>query len=176
MKIPVTTLVVSSKNSPEYTKKFIENYLKRLEDQKDKLKIFQELAPAGFRVIEVYGTSDKDMELDIESEEDIILFRETTQILLKNKGLESVYAKYFKRYWFDKLIDQLLIRGFVQSKISISMGLKSRMYLSCKLDYDQLTLSIAEYWNNVTGNKKLKELKERERLAKKQFHALITAP
>ena len=94
---------------------------------------------------------------------------------LKNKGLETVYAKYFKRYWFDKLIDQLLIRGFVLSKITLVMGLKSRIYLSCKLDYDQLPVAIADYWDNVTGNKKLKELKDQERLAKKLFHySLLT--
>ncbi|AMR34253.1 hypothetical protein A0256_23770 [Mucilaginibacter sp. PAMC 26640] len=95
---------------------------------------------------------------------------------LKNKEIEKVYVKYLKRYWFDKLIYQLLQRGFVKSKLSLTFGVKSRMYLSCKLNYEQLTVEIADYWNNVTGNKKLKELKEKERSAKKQFFALITAP
>jgi hypothetical protein len=98
------------------------------------------------------------------------------QDFLKNKKLKAVHAKYFKRYWFKKLIDQLLVRGFVKSKISTSMGLKSRMYLSCILDYDELPLAIAAFWNNMTGTKKLKELKVKEKMALKQIKALITSP
>lgn len=98
------------------------------------------------------------------------------QDFLKNKELKKIYDQYIKRYWFDKLIAELLKRGFVKSKMTLAMGLKSRIYLSCKLDYDQLPAAIADYWNAFTGNKKLKELKAQEQLAIKQFRLLITAP
>ena len=95
---------------------------------------------------------------------------------LKNKDLKAIFDKYSKRYWFDKLIGELLTRGFVRSKMTLKLGFKSRMFLSCKLDYSQLPVKIAECWEKVKGTKKLKSIKEEEKLAIKQFKSLITAP
>ncbi|WP_295652247.1 hypothetical protein [uncultured Mucilaginibacter sp.] len=98
------------------------------------------------------------------------------QEFLKNNDLKQIHAKYIKRYWFDKLIDELLKRGFVRSKMPIRFGRKSRICISCKLNPRELAFAVADYWLKTTGEKKLKEIKEQEREAKKLFHQLITAP
>lgn len=95
---------------------------------------------------------------------------------LKIKELKVIHDKYMKRYWFDKLIAELLKRGFLQSKMALKIGLKSRIYLSCKLDYNELPSAIATHWKALKGNNKLKDLKDKEREAMRQFRALITAP
>jgi hypothetical protein len=98
------------------------------------------------------------------------------QDFLKNKSLKTIYDQYSKRYWFDELIQDLLKRSFIKSKMPFKYGFKSRMYLSCKLDYEQLPVAISNYINHAKGNAKLKLHKEQEKLAIEQCRRLITAP
>jgi len=98
------------------------------------------------------------------------------QDFLKDKTLKTIFDKYSKRYWFDKLINELRIRDFIRSKITLKFGFKSRMYLSCKLDSNQLSSKLAENWNRNKGNTKLKLLKAEEKSAIQLFKKLTTAP
>jgi hypothetical protein len=77
---------------------------------------------------------------------------------LKNKTLKSIYDKYSKRYWFDKLIKDLFDRDFLQSKI----GLKRKIYLSTTLNFDELGVEIAKML-------KSKDLKNKEKQAKEKL-------
>ena len=106
----------------------------------------------------------------------ILLIKILSKDFIKDKTLNTIFDKYSKRYWFDKLINELRIRDFIRSKITLKFGFKSRMYLSCKLDSNQLSSKLAENWNRNKGNTKLKLLKAEEKSAIQLFKKLTTAP
>lgn len=77
---------------------------------------------------------------------------------LKDKQLKNIYDKYSKRYAFDKLIERLVSRGFIQSKISLGRSI----YLSTKYDMPQLQEAIIE-------KRRKKDFKRQEAEARKNI-------
>ncbi|MDD4636499.1 MAG: hypothetical protein PHI48_00230 [Bacteroidales bacterium] len=85
--------------------------------------------------------------------------------VLKDEYTKTVYDKYSKRYHFEKLLDELVARGFIQSKI----GWNRRTYVSCKLDYTQLADSIKKAYDEKGMRSKIRSNKEKEAEAKMQL-------
>ena len=77
---------------------------------------------------------------------------------LKDKTLKKIYDKYFNRYWFDKLLNELLSRNFLKSKL----GFKRKIYLSTKYDFNELPIEVAKLI-------KSKDMKSKEKQAKKEL-------
>lgn len=83
--------------------------------------------------------------------------KEALQEACKNKVLKDIYDKYFKRYWSDKLLNELQLKGFIKSKI----GIYRRIWISTQLDYQQLEAAIINHRNSIDIKKKEKEAKNR---------------
>jgi len=80
----------------------------------------------------------------------------------QQKELKEVYEKYSKRYPMDKLIEALVRRKFIQSKISYGR----KIYFSTKLNMQELTEAIIE-------NRKKRGFNKQEREARQQITAAI---
>ena len=65
--------------------------------------------------------------------------------IIKSPAVKAIYDRYTKRYHFDKLIIELQKRHFISAKIGMTIGVKSRLFISCHLAYDLLPLAIAKY-------------------------------
>lgn len=85
--------------------------------------------------------------------------------VLKDEFTKAMYDKYSKRYQFEKLLDELVARGFIQSKI----GWNRRTYVSCKLDYTQLTNAIKDAYDKKGMGSKIKSNKKKEGEAKREL-------
>ena len=85
--------------------------------------------------------------------------------VLKDEYTKTVYDKYSKRYQFEKLLDELVARGFIQSKI----GWNRRTYVSCKLDYTQLTNAIKDAYDKKGMGSKIRSNKKKEGEAKREL-------
>lgn len=83
--------------------------------------------------------------------------KEALQEACKNKALKAIYSKYINRYWSDKLLKELQMKGFIKSKI----GIFRRLCISTQLDYQQLEESIINYKNSNDIKRKERESKER---------------
>ncbi|MGE0089437.1 MAG: hypothetical protein AB7S50_08200 [Bacteroidales bacterium] len=82
--------------------------------------------------------------------------KEALEYALKTKELKELYSKYINRYWFDKLITELLTRNFLSSKI----GFKRKIYLSTVYNYENLAFEISKFL-------KERDQKRQEKQAKK---------
>jgi hypothetical protein len=78
--------------------------------------------------------------------------KEALQEAIKNKSLKAIYAKYINRYWIDKLLNELLIKNFISSKV----GFKRKLYISTTLNNSELALEVATFI-------KLKDAKTQEK-------------
>jgi hypothetical protein len=77
------------------------------------------------------------------------------EFALKDKLLKEIYSKYINRYWFDKLIGELLIKNFLSSKI----GFNRKIFLSTIYNYETLAFEISKFI-------KERDLKRQEKQAK----------
>ena len=78
--------------------------------------------------------------------------KEALQEAIKNKSLNAIYAKYINRYWIDKLLNELLIKNFISSKV----GFKRKLYISTTMNNNELALDVATFI-------KLKDAKTQEK-------------
>lgn len=85
--------------------------------------------------------------------------------VLKDEYTKAVYDKYSKRYQFEKLLDELVARGFIQSKI----GWNRRTYVSCKLDYTQLANAIKKAYDEKGLRSRIRSNKQKEAEAKREL-------
>lgn len=84
---------------------------------------------------------------------------------LKDKRLREVYDKYSRRYQMEKILNELVARSFVSSKL----GYNRRTYVSCKLDYDQLSSRIIKEVKEKSINHTIKTNKIKELEMKKKI-------
>jgi len=93
--------------------------------------------------------------------------KEALELALKDKNLKAIYSKYILRYWFDKLVGELLTRNFLSAKI----GFKRKIYVSTILDFQTLAVEIANFL-------KQRDLKKQEKQAKEiiEQHLYNAAP
>jgi len=84
---------------------------------------------------------------------------------LKNKALKELYNKYINRYWADKLLNELFIKGFIKSKV----GYKRKIYLSTSLDSIELAKEVADFLK--TKNAKSQEKETRNLIEQHLYNA-----
>ena len=79
--------------------------------------------------------------------------------ILKDKKVKAIYQKYNVRYWRDKILNELLARNFLTSKVAI----KRRTYLSTSLNYKELEAEIkANFDKSIKSKIKLHKISELE--------------
>jgi hypothetical protein len=84
--------------------------------------------------------------------------REALELILSDKKVKGIFNKYNVRYQREKILNELVARNFLTSKI----GIKKRTYLSCTLSYDDLSLEIIEFIKEKNIKFKVKENKIKE--------------
>ena len=77
----------------------------------------------------------------------------------RNEALSEVYRMFCHRHHADILIDKLIQRGFLSSKIGLQ-GTR-RLYISCTLDFNDLAIAISKLSVMDRSRKMIKE-KEKE--------------
>lgn len=85
--------------------------------------------------------------------------------ILNDKKVKSIYSKYNVRYQREKILNELVARNFLFSKI----GLRKRTYLSCTLNYDELTAAIIKFFDEKNIKSKVKSNKISELQAKRKI-------
>lgn len=90
---------------------------------------------------------------------------------LKDKGLKKIYDHYGKRYHMDKLLAELLARGFIKGKLAF----QRRIYLSNHYATEELPEAVAELLSK--NNNKVKRDKNAaiEKEARAKLSALLKA-
>jgi hypothetical protein len=92
---------------------------------------------------------------------------------LEDPILKTVYQKYSKRYWWYKLVDQLLDGNFVKSKIGFGRrGHYQGIYFSTIYSYDELMEAI--YEKVRLKNHKAQEKKALETLNSRLSNGIVT--
>lgn len=82
--------------------------------------------------------------------------KEALEYALKDKNLKAVYSKYILRYWFDKLMVELITRNFLSAKI----GFKRKLFISTVLDYQTLAVEVAKFIKQRDIKRQEKQAKE----------------
>jgi hypothetical protein len=82
---------------------------------------------------------------------------------LNDADLKVIYQKYSNRYHFEKLMEKLRIRKFLNSKI----GMYRKLFCSAELNMQQLEISIVEWRRKRSVNL----LKDQEKLARQRILA-----
>jgi hypothetical protein len=86
---------------------------------------------------------------------------------LKNEKIKAIYEKYTVRYQKDKILNELVGKKFLASKIAVNR----RTYLSCTLGYDELTNEIKNKINRAReGGIQLVKANERRAREKIRRH------
>lgn len=82
--------------------------------------------------------------------------KDALEYALKDKNLKEIYSKYINRYWFEKLISELLTKNFISSKI----GFKRKIFLSTIYNYETLAYEISKFIKERDQKRQEKQAKE----------------
>ena len=85
--------------------------------------------------------------------------------IIKDKKVKGIYNKYTVRYQKEKILDNLLARNFLSSKV----GINKRTYLSCSLTHDELSEEIIRFFDENNIKSKIKSNKISELKAKNKI-------
>ncbi|WP_158991679.1 hypothetical protein [Mucilaginibacter sp. L196] len=91
---------------------------------------------------------------------------------LNNPAISNVYERYNKRYHFDKLLIELQKSNFISAKIGMAVGVKSRLFISCHLDYNLLPIAVANYLQSKKNKNIHFKIKTQERAAIEKIREL----
>lgn len=91
--------------------------------------------------------------------------KEALTEILKDKKVKSIYNKYSVRYQRDKILNHLVAKNFLMSKL----GYNKRMYLSFTLKFEDLPEAISVRFKEKNINLKIKSNKIKELQARKDI-------
>ena len=89
--------------------------------------------------------------------------------ILNKPGLQQLYDKYQKRYHIDKMLSELLSRGFITGKLAFNR----RIYLSTHFKTSELPEAVHQLLLNINSKIKRDQNNADEKAARAQLQKLI---